>query len=249
MCRMLGIAASSGVSPLWLESFHELAVTGDVLKGMSKGHDDGWGVAGYLAHWAVYFGRSEKDASQDIENFDASCKKAVNSNSKILIAHLRKASKGEKHIGNSHPFIHKDLIFCHNGDVHGSEKLAVPGVEYEGSTDSERFFRYISARLEHGIQKNYPEILAEAIKEVKKKCSYSSLTFLLSNGERLVGYRDYTEDGKYFSLYYAKSDRAFLLCSEPLPGFEWKPMKNGEMIIVNKAGVIIDSAGGFQAAR
>jgi predicted glutamine amidotransferase len=237
MCRMLGIAADNGISPLWLESFHGLAVNGKVLNGLTAGHDDGWGVAGYLGKWAVYFGRSEKDASRDIAGFDTVCGKAVSSRSKVLIAHFRKASEGAKALGNTHPFIYKDMIFCHNGDVHNSERLVIPGVKYEGTTDSERLFRFIASRLETAVQKRYAALLPDIISEIKDVCPYSSLTFLLSNGERLIGYRDFTEEENYYTLHYAKIGKSFIFCSEPLPGFEWKSLGNGELLIVNKHGV------------
>lgn len=237
MCRMLGIAANNGISPLWLESFHELSVRGNVLDSMAGGHDDGWGVAGYLGHKASYFGRSENDASKDAAGFMSACLKAINSRSKILISHLRKASEGARSLGNTHPFIQNDMIFCHNGDVHDSERLLIPGARYEGTTDSERLFKFIECRLSAGIQKKYHSILPGIISEIKDKCGYSSLTFLLSNGERLIGYRDFTEEEGYYTLYYAKTDRSFLLCSETLPGFEWAPLRNGELMIVNKHGM------------
>lgn len=241
MCRMIGIATNNGVSPLWFESFLELSRTGNVLKNMTEGHDDGWGVTGYLGNTAVYFGRSDKDAAEDVESFNTACGKAVSSKSRIVVAHLRKASEGARNIYNTHPFMHKDLIFCHNGDVHNSEKLVIPGLKYDGTTDSERLFRFIANRMECGIQRNYHKMIPEIIAEIKQKCGYSSLTFLLSNGERLIGYRDYTEDEDYYTLYCAKTEKSFIFCSEPLPGFEWKALENKELILINKHGLEVNT--------
>jgi GTP-binding protein HflX len=70
------------------------------------------------------------------------------------------------------------------------QKLLVPGAAYEGTTDSERFFRFLVHRLERRSVKDYPELVRLAVDEVKARCSYTSLTFLLSNGNYLIGYRD-----------------------------------------------------------
>jgi glutamine amidotransferase len=235
---MMGLATRNRVSPLWFEDFQRLAVDGK-LKHLKKDgcHDAGWGIAGYLGTWTVHFGRSEKGAAADRQNFMSACNKAITANSKIIMAHLRQASDGDRLLENLHPFIHNDWIFCHNGTIQDPERLLVPGCEYAGSSDSERFFRFLIHRLERRSVKDYPELLRAAIEDVKERCAYTSLTFLLSNGNYLVGYRDCAKNDDRYTLYYSPGDNmAFMFCSEEIPGFEWTAMQNGELLVVDKIG-------------
>ncbi|MDD5687431.1 MAG: class II glutamine amidotransferase [Elusimicrobia bacterium] len=238
MCRMLGVISTNKISPLWLESFQELAVRGRIKNTMSEGHYDGWGVAGYLGKWAVHFGRSEKSAISDSDNFLIATEKAMMSSTKILIAHLRKASEGDKIIENTHPFIKDDWIFCHNGTIYNSERLLMPGCKYEGTTDSERFFKFLIDRLDKKSVKDYKETIRDVISEIESKCKFTSLTFLLSDGKNMYCYRGFAEDENYYTLNYSFYKGLFLVCSEELRGFEWKEMKNGEIVVVNKYGLI-----------
>jgi len=234
---MLGIVSKNRISGLWLESFQRLAIGGKIKRDMSEGHLDGWGISGYLGGNAVYFGRSEKSAIDDFINYDAACHKAILSNTRILITHLRKATEGVDKIENTHPFIYKEWVFCHNGTIHGSEKLVLPHHKYEGTTDSERFFKFLVSKLEKRSSKYYPEIIKSAVSEIADNYKYTSLTFLLSDGEHLFGCRDFREDGNYYTLYYSYQKNVCLLCSEELPGFDWVKVKNKKLIMIDKYGV------------
>lgn len=240
MCRMLAVASRNVIAPSLFARFQELAVTGKSLKALGDEHQDGWGIGGYLGQWTVHFGRSEKGAMRDVDNYRDACRKSLLSRSKIIIAHVRKASSGSIGIENAHPFIHREWIFAHNGTVYDSDRLLVPGCPCEGTTDSERLFKFLVSRLDRRSVRDYPEVLRHSIGELKKKCDYSSLTFVLSNGNYLIGYRDCREEEDYYTLYYSfAGNLAFLFCSEPLPGYEWEAMKNGELLIVEKCGGFI----------
>jgi predicted glutamine amidotransferase len=152
------------------------------------------------------------------------------------MAHLRKASAGELKVENSHPFIHYGWIFCHNGTLHNPEQLENKRYSYEGSTDSERFFKYLIDRLYRKSSREHPAIIRQVLDEVREKCSPTSLTFILSSGTHLIACRDYACDAAYYTLNYTAAAGSFLVCSEPLPGFDWVPMKNGELIMVDRNG-------------
>lgn len=77
-----------------------------------------------------------------------------------LIAHVRRASKGEPHLANTHPFtrVHAGRMhhFAHNGTLHGIDDLA-PGLRAEcvGDTDSELAFLLLLRALQdvpHGAE-------------------------------------------------------------------------------------------------
>jgi len=240
MCRMLGVASNNKISPLWLEDFQRMAVEGNIIKSMGEGHGDGWGIAGYLGDWTVHFGRSSGNAAAETEAFEKASSKAMASKSKIIIAHLRKASEGAVHLENSHPFILGEWIFCHNGMIESPGSIELAKYKYDGGTDSERFFKYLIDRLGNKPVKEYPGLIKEAVRDIKASCKCSSLTFLLSNGKYLAGFRDFSEDEDYYTLYYSYSEKhSFSFCSEPLPGFDWTPMGNGELIIVDREGGVL----------
>lgn len=241
MCRMFGVASKETAPASVLGDFANLAMTGKVKQSMTDCHQDGWGIAGYLGGRATYFGRSSKGAVADAENFERASNKALNSGSKIIVAHIRKASEGEIKVENSHPFILGDWIFCHNGNVFDSSKLVILSCTYEGSTDSERMFKFLVSKLEHRGPRYYREALFAAIKELKEKCRYTSLTFLLSSGEYLIGYRDFSEEEDYYTLFYAYAHNCIMFCSEQLPGREWIEMNNRELIMITKTGDFIET--------
>jgi predicted glutamine amidotransferase len=236
MCRMFGIASKNNISQELFVKFAELASTGRVKPSMTEQHQDGWGVSGYLGKWGVHFGRSKNALAESKPEFDTALKKSLISGSKILIAHIRKASIGDLRLENTHPFVRGNWIFCHNGTIENPERLLVPGIEYEGSTDSEKLFVFIKTRLFLKGPKDFNNSIIKAVKDVKALCDTTSLTFIMSNGDKLIGYRDFSEEEEYYTLYYSASPGAFMFCSEPLEGFDWNSMKNGELLILEKTG-------------
>jgi glutamine amidotransferase len=237
---MFGTASNNKISPLWLEEFHRLSVQGNILKEMGEGHGDGWGIAGYLGNWTVHFGRSSGSASKEIKAYESAAMKAVAAKSKIVIAHFRKASEGRISIENSHPFINGEWIFCHNGTIEEADKIELNGCVYEGSTDSERVFMNLAAKLKNRKVEEYPAIIKDEVARIKAVCKCTSLTFLMANGRYLIGLRDFTEDEDYYTLYCSYSENhSITLCSEPLPGFDWRLMDNGELIIADREGGIV----------
>jgi glutamine amidotransferase len=237
---MFGAASNNKISPLWLEYFQRLACEGNSLHDMKEGHLDGWGIAGYLGKWTVHFGRSSGSAVTEAVAFEKAAGKAVTANSKIVIAHMRSASEGVVELENSHPFICGDWIFCHNGTIEGYKKLELAKYTYDGGTDSERFFKYLIDSLGNKPVKDYPELIRISVSRIKDVCKSTSLSFLLANDRYLIGYRDFSEDEDYYTLYYSYSEKHSLsFCSEPIPGFDWEPLSNGQLIIADKEGGVL----------
>jgi len=238
MCRMFA-AASKKMDKSYMVSFRELAARGKVLKDVSETHEDGWGISGYLGNWTVHFGRSEKGATLDKLYYFKACENAVRSGTKIVVSHLRQASKGGVNINNVHPFIYKEWIFCHNGTIFDAEKLKINNIYYEGTTDSEVFFKYLVGMLSNRSKSEFSAILENAANYIKENFETTSLTFLMSNGDHLFAFRDFTKDEYYYTLFYKKLDGGYVFCSEPLAGDGWTEMKNGQLMIVNKFGEIV----------
>ena len=236
---MLGIASNTGLSQQLFTDFSKLATTGKVKASMTEHHLDGWGIAGYLGNWAVHFGRSSGGVDNSLAEFDMAAKKLLLSNSKISLSHLRKASAGDIRLENTHPFVFENWIFCHNGTVHDPEKISLKNINYEGTTDSEKLFHFIKSRLTQKNLRDYAGAVHQAVLDLREKCNYTSLTFLISNGDYLIGYRDFLEEDEYYTLNYSRVPGHVIFCSEKLAGFNWNEMKNNEIVIASKHGDFI----------
>jgi len=66
----------------------------------------------------------------------------------------------------------------------------------------------------------------------KEYGGYSSLNFLLTDGERLHAFRDYVKDGDYYTLYYDDFGEIVLACSQPILGMKDDPVVKGSLLSV-----------------
>jgi predicted glutamine amidotransferase len=237
MCRLLGIV---GTPPLAareiLDAFFPLGKSGHVKCTMTPGHLDGWGLSGYSAKRAVYFERRAESITEDKQRVDAAADKAANTQSPVIIAHIRKASEGARNVSNSHPFHSRDWIFAHNGTVFGANaSFPLQDSQPQGDTDSERLFLWI---LEHiRTAENSTAALIALLKKYRPELVYSALNFLMTDGTTLWVYREYGEKRldpgetveerqKYYTLSYARMGKSALVCSEPLTSLSkvWIPL-------------------------
>jgi predicted glutamine amidotransferase len=231
---MLGLAGIPQPSASeWLNAFRPLSEKGCVRneKGVPPGHKDGWGIAGFPDGKPFYYGRRPKSASEDSAAWKEALANAEKNPSPLLIAHLRKASKGQAVIENTHPFSRDGWLFCHNGTIFDAENLPLKKHEPEGGTDSERFFLFLLEELERGGGTD--EALKKAIREGAGRCRWNSLTLLLSNGRSLYAYRCYTEveQKDYYTLWFTADGGA--VCSERIlegKAGPWKLLDNGALL-------------------
>ena len=231
---MLGLSGppKNGTSE-WLNAFLPLCEKGRVRneKGVPPGHKDGWGIAGFPGGEPFYYGRSPQAASNDEVLWKEALKKLKEAPSPLLIAHLRKASKGQAASENTHPFSRDGWLFCHNGTIFDAERLLLKRHEPEGVTDSERFFLFLIEYLER--RGGEDRFLSQAISEAAGICRWNSLTFLLSNGRFLYAYRCYTEveQKDYYTLWFTADGGA--VCSEQIlegKAAPWKLIANGTLL-------------------
>jgi predicted glutamine amidotransferase len=223
---MLGIvpSADSEVDFQFVMSFRNLASCGRVKTGSSKGHVDGWGIVAWRNGDPLYLGREPSDAFSD-PKFEEACNSGSKAHIKSpLIAHLRKASLGQKIKENTHPFVLNRWAFAHNGTIRG--------LKLRSRTDSEWFFQNVmSAHLESG---DIVDAISSQIRVVKSKYKPTSLTFLLSNGNEFYAYRDYRSAPDYYGMYHAHLGNSTVFAQEKFFKADWNEMKNGELTIVNK---------------
>ena len=222
-----------------------------------KEHKDGWGIA-----WLEGRNIQHDKGGTPLWKSDRARELIGRVNSRLIIVHARKRSPDSPRAArvNSHPFINKALgrrwVFAHNGSVsvdypESKRKLTSEGV------DSERFFHYLLNTMED-IGGEEPDTVQVALRkrEFWEKIDVkSSLNFILASKNYLYAFRYHVERAAYYTLYWLRrtwkdamgkeikkreGEIAFIVCSEKLtekPWYSidmerWKPMENGEMLIV-----------------
>lgn len=243
MCRMMGMVGGMP-NEGGLSEFRELSASGNVLPGSSCGHGDGWGYAAFRGGVPVFHERSPEAAACDAR-FEPATEALRREAPDVLLAHLRKASQGTVNEANAHPFVRDGVAFCHNGGIRRSAEIPTFGLAPEGDTDSERFFLSILGRLRSGAAANLREAAEQAVAWVHDHLPYSSICFLMTDGSRLMAWRDHRDTlrpeetvppanyevfPRYYTLYHSETARA--VCSQPLPALadDWALMKNKTML-------------------
>ena len=231
MCRLVGIKNfDSTIHRDIVRDFFSLAKKGAVPPGNEPGHLDGWGVGWYAGGKAVIqkSGGSAIDEAHTISDI-------INGigTSRILIAHLRKSAWNDTaNSRHAHPFGYTNYLFAHNGTVIDYHPLqqALPQAfaPEKDSLDTEVLFRAILS----APGKNMAAQCAATVSTVKK-LNYTALNMLLTDGNELLGYRDYSKYPDYYTLYTATIGTADIICSEPLPmAGAWSALSNGQLIVV-----------------
>jgi glutamine amidotransferase len=217
MCRLFGFR-----SVINSQVHRSLLAAENALGTQSNQHPDGWGVAFYV-DGAPHVTRNPITAMGDQLFHRLS---GVVS-SQTVVAHVRKATRGDKTVLNCHPFQYGRWVFAHNGDVPDFDRhraALVNEVAPElrrfilGETDSEVIFFILLTELLAGGPLSAPRTagdLARALRAmtatVRSRCDTpaapASLTVLVTNGETLVA----GQGGKelYLSTHKTRcSDRA-----------------------------------------
>ncbi len=230
MCRMLGLTNFIFQRhKKVIENFFELARSGKFLPEDSPGHLDGWGI-GFYRNGKVMVHKSGGSILKERREFFEVCRSVKSSN--ILLLHLRKSSwKDTSRRHHAHPFAIGNTLFVHNGTVRDYKTLRQKIVHHPPTSralDSEVYFHYIMEFISLGLAKAF----RKATREIISNHSYSSLTCLFSDGNRLYGFREYTKAPWYYSLYYAFDADTTIVASEPVsPDLRWKMIPRGRLMV------------------
>jgi predicted glutamine amidotransferase len=211
MCRLFGFR-----SVIPSQVHRSLLAAENALGVQSEFHPDGWGVAFYI-DGAPHVTRSPSTALGDALFHRLSGVVA----SETVLAHVRKATQGDKTVFNCHPFQHGRWVFAHNGDIPKFEEVRGALLELidqrlrrfvMGDTDSEVVFFIFLSELGRAAGKGQrPELthamtaLRGTVKRVRDICDgrpgvdAALLTLMATDGENLVA----THGGKdlFFSTY------------------------------------------------
>lgn len=200
MCRLFGFRSNVAATvhpPLVMEQ--------NSLRKQSVEHKDGWGIA-YFEDTLPAVARGVGPAHGDPEFEHVSSKLA----SHAVLAHVRLASVGRIHITNTHPFIHRQWAFAHNGTVRDFA-MHRPQIEtaidmdlrtnIHGDTDSERCFYLFLTRLREITNDRDPSAddVARALAQVTHFVTRitdlpddekpTSLNFMVTDGNIMVATR------------------------------------------------------------
>ena len=247
MCRLYGFRANEETkvectlvyaqNSLMTQSHQDLA---------GRSHAHGWGVATYEDHhprvdrqaWAAYHGEHFRDT-------------AARTYSNTVIAHVRHATVGPAAIENTHPFIHRQWTFAHNGTIPNFDRVKPLLIDamspahraaMGGVTDSEHLFRYLLSLREAEPRAPLVDILRNGLASVIRWCTEIDrtakigLNVLLTNGDELVGSRwgrtlyrldrlgvyDCEVCGFPHIHHHSGTDyRAIVVASEPITHEDW----------------------------
>jgi len=182
MCELLGMECNVPTDIVF--SFSGLA-----LRGGAKGpHADGWGLALYDGNAVRSFLEPHAAAKSALATY-------VRQNpikTLLAIAHVRKRTRGQVTLANTHPFVRelwgRSWTFAHNGTVKKLKRLSLGRFEPIGNTDSELAFCALLA----GLQKRFktyprtPRALWSAIAEISTTIgNEGTFNFLLGDGRYL----------------------------------------------------------------
>jgi glutamine amidotransferase len=247
MCRLLGIVSNKPI---------DLEFSLERFKIHAKNNPDGWGIGWYVNGKASVF-KQGLSALADKSELAAYSKNVI---SKIIIAHVRKATQGNASTENTHPFRYKNWIFAHNGSVDKNRLSSLLSDRFKklvrGETDSEVYFYWIMQNIEKygDIEKGIRLAASRAI-----KTRHTGLNFLLSDGNGIWAFRQASTNRSHYSLYLLerdasgnellehlsqttrallrskriKGEKAVLICSEELTDENWQEIQIGEIISID----------------
>ncbi|PZO95322.1 MAG: class II glutamine amidotransferase [Haemophilus parainfluenzae] len=253
MCQLLGMNCNTPTDMVF--SFQGFSLRG----GLTAQHADGFGIAFFDGKGVRCF----RDPNACYDSSLAQFLRTYPIRTLNAIAHVRKASQGEKLTVNTHPFI-RELwgqywVFAHNGQL---DNFSFSKGEYYhsvGDSDSEQIFCYILEGLRTRFGRHEPNesalfnALADIICGLKGK---GLLNFLLSNGKWMIAHCShllfYTlrhspfgeaelvdEDFKIdFSKVTTLQDKVAVIATLPLTRNEtWEQLAKDELIVFKNGAI------------
>lgn len=231
MCELFGV---SGNDTIYVNDYlSEFA-------SHSKKHPDGWGMAQFFGN-AVSVEKEPVMASSSMYLRERLRHRLEVRN---MIAHIRKATRGQLTYENSHPFVKRDRLgrawtLVHNGTIFDCSLLDRYSQIQEGHTDSERILYYIvdqidRAQVEKGCMLELEERFELMDQIIHTIAPRNKVNLLIYDGDVMYVHTNYRN-----SLYQKREGNSMLFATVPLDKQEWTPVKfmvlqayrNGEKIL------------------
>lgn len=254
MCELFGISSNRvvGISFIW-RGFRK----------RGRIHRDGWGVAWYLDGGLAGVVKEPRPAPES--SIARLMLQGVRS--RIIISHVRRASKGDISYVNTHPFVRRlwgrDWVFAHNGTVLGISEETGYRLEWYhpvGETDSEYAFCYILEKLSNLRNKGLETLVTRLWGLADDIGSCGKFNFLLSNGEYLFAYMNRRGTLHYLLRHpphqgliklidedyevrleelKAPDEYAAIIATRPLTDEEWRPMNLGVLYVFYNGDLLL----------
>lgn len=220
MCRLLGCVSKERTSLR-----HELLDAERPLLRPEDENDSGWGMAVY-----PHGDGEQPECFRSPENAAASDAFAATADAsgRILMAHVRKATRGGLVEENTHPFCLGEYAFCHNGTIGAPDKLmGLPdGAGPRGQTDSERLFHRLLREIDPDPDR-VVEGLRTAVTAAASCAPISALNFLLADGEHLYAYRL-----GMFEMHWLAREGQILVATERLTDEAWHDVRQDVLLVL-----------------
>lgn len=256
MCQLLGM--NSNVPTDICFSFSGFQTRG----GLTDVHKDGWGIAFFEGKGVRQFLDPEPSFSSPIAEFVRS----YPIKSKNVIAHIRKATKGDVALENTHPF-QRELwgyywVFAHNGHLENFSPALSGLFEPVGNTDSEKVFCWIMQSLRENFGNTYPgaqKVFAYVHSLTLPLAQQGELNYLFSNGEFLIAHsstrlsyivrkapftsarlkdQDLSVD---FGHLTSSGDKVAIIATVPLTENEtWSPVNPGHLVMFQNGDLVAE---------
>lgn len=185
MCELLGMSANVPTDICF-------SFTGLIQRGGSTGpHKDGWGITFYEGKGS----RTFCDPSPGVHSKIAQLVAQYPIKSRLVISHIRRASRGKVCLENTHPFTRElwgeNWTFAHNGTLKGIKDKPLKFYHPVGATDSEHAFCWLLDRVRQKFPKKpkSPDqvivLLERLFKDLGKQGTFNAL---LTDGELLFAH-------------------------------------------------------------
>ncbi len=262
MCRLLAWVGREPVPVAQALGERELGA----FTALSRQHADGWGIAWWpelaaSAAGAPLIERSTTCAANDPRFAELTGAESGDAG----FVHLRWATQGLAiATANTHPFTRGRLAFAHNGAIHPQERLdeILPRgwkAGMRGTTDSERYFLAIAARLEDGVPMR--DAVAAVVQHIFADFQPTSLNAMMlaqdaayvisahdpsrvpAVGASSGGASTSTElDTAFYDLHYRAREDTVVVASSGFPQRTedgWEPLDNMTLLRVERGTLAI----------
>lgn len=184
MCQLLGMNCNTPTDIVF--SFEGFRLRG----GLTDSHADGFGIAFFEGHGVRLLQDDKPCAHSPVADLVQKYK----IKSENVIAHIRKATQGQVHLVNTHPFVREIWgeywVFAHNGNLRNFNINSGEFFNPVGTTDSEAAFCYLLEQLRQRFRyKPKDKELFVAITEITHELrQYGLFNYMLSNGDWLIAH-------------------------------------------------------------